>query len=157
MFQIKQDPSIPEIQLLRYLSLKIQGQNHIARPTSYHAKQTTPSWDTTRQHSTQSVGNMPPPSPRHLLPHILQIMSRNPKYDKFQPKGHHNEENAWKPQILPVSLSQSSTKIRKIYRPLPRTNQFWKRSRYISVQNFRPFSPCVCQEMPGNPNFDPFH
>ena len=47
----------------------------------------------TRQHSTQSVGNMPPPSPRHLLPQVLQIMPRNPKYDQFQPKGHHNEEN----------------------------------------------------------------
>ena len=48
----------------------------------------------TRQHSTQSVGNMPPPSPWHLLPHVLQIMPRNPKYDQFQPKnGHHNEEN----------------------------------------------------------------
>ena len=39
------------------------------------------------------LGNMPPPSPWHLLPHVLQIMPRNPKYDKFQPKGHHNEEN----------------------------------------------------------------
>ena len=47
----------------------------------------------TRQHSTQSVRNMPPPSPRHLLPHVLQIMPRNAKYDQFQPKGHHNEEN----------------------------------------------------------------
>ena len=47
----------------------------------------------TRQHSTQSVGNMPPPSPPHLLPQVLQIMPRNPKYDQFQPKGHHNEEN----------------------------------------------------------------
>ena len=47
----------------------------------------------TRQNTTQSVGNMPPPSPRHLLPHVLQIMPRNPKYDQFQPKGHHNEEN----------------------------------------------------------------
>ena len=47
----------------------------------------------TRQHSTQSVGNMPPPSPRHLLPHVLQIMPKNPKYDQFQPTGHHNEEN----------------------------------------------------------------
>ena len=28
-----------------------------------------------------------------LLPHILQIMPRNPKYDQFQPKGHHNEKN----------------------------------------------------------------
>ena len=49
-------------------------------------------------------------------------MPRNPKYDQFQPKGHHNEENpehnqnAWKPQILPVSLSQNSIKIRKIYK-----------------------------------------
>ena len=47
----------------------------------------------TRQHSTQSVGNMTPPSPPHLLPQVLQIMPRNPKYDQFQPKGHHNEEN----------------------------------------------------------------
>ena len=30
---------------------------------------------------------------RHWLPHVLQIMPRNPKYDQFQPKGHHNEEN----------------------------------------------------------------
>ena len=49
-------------------------------------------------------------------------MPRNPEYDQFQPKGHHNEENpehdqnACKPQILPVSLSQNSIKIRKIYK-----------------------------------------
>ena len=47
----------------------------------------------TRQHSTQSIRNMAPPSPRHLLPHVLQIMPRNLKYDQFQPKGHHNKEN----------------------------------------------------------------
>ena len=47
----------------------------------------------TRQHSTQSVQNMPPSSPQHLLPHGLQIMPRNPKYDQYQPKGHYNEEN----------------------------------------------------------------
>ena len=35
----------------------------------------------TRQHSTQSVRNMPPASPRHLLPHVLQIMPRNANYD----------------------------------------------------------------------------
>ena len=29
--------------------------------------------------------------PRHLLSHILQIMPRNPKYDQFQGKGHHNK------------------------------------------------------------------
>ena len=32
-------------------------------------------------------------STRHLLPHVIQIMPRNPKYDQFQPKGHHYEEN----------------------------------------------------------------
>ena len=45
----------------------------------------------------------------------------------------------------------------KINRPWPRTNQFWRWSRYISMQNFRPFPPCVLQEIPGNPKFDPFH
>ena len=59
--------------------------------------------NTTRQHSTQSVGNMPPPSPRHLLPHVLQIMPRNPKYDQFQPKGHHNEENPQSATKMPVN------------------------------------------------------
>ena len=47
----------------------------------------------TRRNSMQSIGNMPPPSPRHLHPYVLQIMPQNPKYDQFQPKGHHNEEN----------------------------------------------------------------
>ena len=65
--------------------------------------------------------------------------------------------NARKPQIWPVSLSQNSAKIRKINRPWPSTNQFWRWSRYISVQNCRPFPPCVLREMPGNPKFDPFH
>ena len=41
----------------------------------------------------QSVGNMPPLPPRHLLPHVLQMMPKNPKYDQIQSKGHHNEEN----------------------------------------------------------------
>ena len=119
---------------------------------------------------------MPPLPPRHLLPHVLQIMPRNPKYDQFQSKGQHNEENpqsmtkvpkfdpfhevkivpikknqqtvtiiysvlkmltihqhakyqaissmrspgnAWKPQILPISLSHNSAKIRIITRPWP--------------------------------------
>ena len=57
----------------------------------------------TRQHSTQTVGNMPPPSPRHLLPHVLQIMPRNLKYDQFQPKGHHNEENPESATKMPVN------------------------------------------------------
>ena len=114
----------------------------------------------TRQHSTQSVRNMPPPSPRHLLPHILRIMHRNPKYDHFQPKGHHNEENPQSTTKMlqkPVSLSQNSAKITKVNRPWPRTNQLWRWSRYISMQNFRPFPPCVLQDMPVNSKFDLFH
>ena len=65
--------------------------------------------------------------------------------------------NARKPQIWPVSLSRNSTKITKINKPWPRTYQFWRWSRYISMQNFRPFPLCILQEMPGNPKFDLFH
>ena len=65
--------------------------------------------------------------------------------------------NARKPQIWPVSLSQNSAKITKTNRLWPRTNQFWRWSRYISMHNFRPFLRCVLQEMPRNPKFDPSH
>ena len=58
--------------------------------------------------------------------------------------------NAWKPQIWPVSLSQNSVKIRKINRPWPSTNHFWRCLRYISIQKFRPFIPCVLRQMSGN-------
>ena len=47
----------------------------------------------TRQNSKQSVRNMPPLPPGYLVPHVLQMMPRNLKYDQFQSKGHHNEEN----------------------------------------------------------------
>ena len=59
--------------------------------------------------------------------------------------------NARKPLIWPVPLSQNSAKISKINRLCPETNQFCKCSRYISVQNFRPFPPCFsgkCPEIP---------
>ena len=55
----------------------------------------------TRQNSMQSVGNMPPLPLCHLLPHVLQIMPRNPKYDQFQSKGHHNGENAQSTTKMP--------------------------------------------------------
>ena len=58
--------------------------------------------------------------------------------------------NARKPKIWSVSLSQSHAKRRKINRPWPQSNQFWRWSGYISMQNFRPFPPCVLREMPGN-------
>ena len=36
---------------------------------------------------------MPLLPPRHLLPHVLQMMSRNLKYDQFDSKGYKYEEN----------------------------------------------------------------
>ena len=80
------------------------------------------------------------------------------QYAKFQAiPSMRSPGNARKPQIWPVSLSQNSTKITKINRPWPWTNQLWKWSRYIIVQNFRPFPLCVLRQMPGNPKFDLFH
>ena len=73
-----------------YAVITLQGHRtfHIYRSKNIKVTQYE-----TRQHSTQSVRNMPPSSPRHLLPHVLQIMPRNANYDQFPPKGHHNEEN----------------------------------------------------------------
>ena len=59
-------------------------------------------------------------------------------------------DNAWRPQIWPVSQSQRGTIIRKINRARPKSDQFWRWSGYISMQSFRPFPPCVLQEMLGN-------
>ena len=82
---------------------------------------------------------MSPLSPWHLLPHILQIMPRNPKYDQFQSKGHHNEEN-------PLSTTK-----------MPGNPKFERWSGYTSMQNFRPFPLCILWEMTGNAKFGPFH
>ena len=62
----------------------------------------------TRHISMKSMGNMLPLPPRHLLPHVLLIMPRNPKYDQFQSKRHHNEEN-------PQSLTQLVLKVITIH------------------------------------------
>ena len=51
------------------------------------------------------------------------------------------QENAWKHQIWPVSLSQCGTKMRKISRPQPKSNQFWRCWAYICKPNFIPFLP----------------
>ena len=51
----------------------------------------------TRQNSTQSVRNMPLLPPRHLLPHVLQIMHRNPKMTSYSQRGTimRNIHRAW--------------------------------------------------------------
>ena len=102
----------------------------------------------TRQNSTQSIGNMPLLASRHLLQHIRQMMPRNPKYNQFQSKGHHNEENpqtmtknAWKPNIWPVSLIQKNTKIRKI------TRRLWPLTNLISSESGKDTVAC---KIPGN-------
>ena len=66
-------------------------------------------------------------------------------------------DNAWRPQIWPVLLSQRGTIMRKINGARPKSYQFWRWSGYISMQNSWPFSPCVLREMSGNPKFDLFH
>ena len=112
-------------------------------------------WDqialSTRQNSTQSVGNMPPLPLRHLLPHVLQIMPRKPKHDQFQSKGHHNEENPPSTTKMPgnpnLTHFTQSIKIRKINQLWSLSNQFWRWSGYISMQNVRPFPQWVLQEM----------
>ena len=58
--------------------------------------------------------------------------------------------NARKPQVWRISLSQNSAKMRKINKPQPYSYQFWRFSRYINMQNFRPFPPCVLQQIAGN-------
>ena len=86
---------------------------------------------------------------------VLKVVKIH-QYAKFQAiLSMHSPRNARKPQIWPVSLSQNSAKITKINRPWPWTNQFWRWSRYISVQNFRPFPSCVLRQMPGNPKIWP--
>ena len=84
------DPSTGQKRLFQASDGRTDGQPENIMPPAPKGGGIT---NKTRQHSTQSVKNMPPPSPRHLLPHVLQIMPRNANYDQFQPKGHHNEEN----------------------------------------------------------------
>ena len=50
-----------------------------------------------------------------------------------------SQENARKSQIRPFSQSQNTTKMRKINRWWPKSNQFSRWSGYISMSNFRPF------------------
>ena len=53
-------------------------------------------------------------------------------------------------EIWPVSRSQCGTEKKKINRPWSKSNQFWRWSRYISMQKFSPLLPCVLKKMPRN-------
>ena len=51
-----------------------------------------------------------------------------------------SQENAPKSLIKPVSLNQNATKMRKISKRRPKSNQCWRWSGYISMSNFRPLN-----------------
>ena len=90
------------------ITYEIKGTVNIQREKTMLGKSThrfTIELDRTRRKASEICFRPPPPPPRHWLPHVLKIMPRNPKYDQFQSKGHHNEEN-----------SQSMTKIPKFDR-----------------------------------------
>ena len=53
--------------------------------------------------------------------------------------------------------AMEQTWIRKINRPWPNSNLFWRWLGYVSRSNFRPFLLCILQKMSGNTKFDPFH
>ena len=99
----------------------------------------------------------------HLLPHVLQIMPRNPKYDQFQSKRHHNQENPQCTTKMPGNpnltyfTSENGVKIRKINQMCSLSNRFWRWSGYISMQNVRSFRQWVLQEITRYPKFDAFH
>ena len=71
---------------------------------------------------------------------FYDILVRWPQHAKFHaiPSGH-SPQKARKPQILPLSLSQSCAKIREIKRLWPKSIQFWRWSGYISMPNFMSF------------------
>ena len=118
-----------------------------------------------RRNLTQSVGNMPPPSPRHLLLYVLQIMPNKPQIWPISAKGSpswgkstEHDQNAWKPQIWPISLSQNSIKLEKTINC--NHNLISSESGQdtsVCMQNFRPIPQWVFQKMLGNPKFDLFH
>ena len=87
--------------------------------------------DITRQNSTQSVVNMPPP-PKFDPFHLVKITPKLEKsFQLWRWSGYiiiqnlqaipsmRSPGNTRKPQIWPVSLSQKGAKIRKISRPRP--------------------------------------
>ena len=91
-----------------------------------------------------------------ILP-LLKV-TRIQQHAKFQTiPSMRSPGNARKHQIWPVSLSQNSAKIRKINKLGPQSITFWRWSRCIIQQNFRPFLQWVLPELPWNPKFDPFH
>ena len=75
---------------------------------------------------------------------------------KFLPFFHAKrcQENARKPPIWPVWISQSGTKMRTLNRVWPKSNQIWNLSGYISIPNWGPFLLWAVKKVLGNLKFD---
>ena len=58
-----------------------------------------------------------------------------------------SQENARKPRIWLISLSQNATNMRKIYTPSPKLNNTCRLSGYISIANQKQSPPCVRQKI----------
>ena len=74
------------------------------------------------------------PNIRPLFPCVVKKMSGNLKFNQLHSR---------------ASLNQTGSKLCKINKPWPKSNQFWRWSRYISIPNFRPFLQMFsikCQE-----------
>ena len=61
----------------------------------------------------------------------------------------HSHANSRKPQIWPVSLSQSGAK-KENKKTVTKSNQFWRRSGYINM----PFILCILKKIPRDLKFD---
>ena len=68
-----------------------------------------------------------------------------------------SSQNAWKPQICPISRSQKFAKSKNINILWPKSTTFWGWSGLISTSNSSLFFPCVLQKIPGNPKCEPFY
>ena len=92
-----------------------------------------------------------------LVRHSWPFHRGSTVYTKFQAiTPMHSQENARKPQIWSVSRSQSGTKMRKINRPLPKSNQFWKWASHISMPNFKVLLPYMhSQDITWKPIINP--
>ena len=73
---------------------------------------------------------------RLSLPSILKKIPETPNLTSFN-------KSKWR-------------QMRKINRPWPKPNLFWRWSEFINIHNLMPFPPCVVYKMSGNRKFDLF-
>ena len=115
-----------------------------------------------RQNAMQSVGHKPPflltsqngtkkkkiNRPWQKIRFVLEVdrIHQRSKFQAIPPL--RCQQNARKPQIWPVIMSQNSAKMSNINGRWPEFYQAWRWSGYTSAPNFRPFLTWVITEMP---------